>query len=187
VQWTRTASLCSPLTPTVSCASVETSVAHPAPSPSGQVPRASTQRPGPTSHPSAHSVSSKASVAPGFDRTVPHHFVPGHLVLAHLARTRPCVFRPPSRSPVPVVTTHIRAALLRPCQRPGVLKCPASELITSRARHRRHHSLRTPPGLTWHVYGVGHTQAPLQRPPAQLTRRAVDSHSFAVLATDAHG
>ena len=115
----------SPLTPTVSCATVDTSVAHPAPSPTGQVPRASTQGPGPTSHPSAHSVSSKASVAPGFDRTVPHHFVSGHLVLAHLARTRPCVFGPPSRSPVPVVTTHIRAAVLQPCQNTGGLEMPS--------------------------------------------------------------
>ena len=70
---------------------------------------------------------------------------------------------------------------------PGFSKCPASRLITSWARHRRHQSLRIPPGLSWRLPGVGHTVAPLQRPPAHLTRRAVDSHSFAVLATDAHG
>ena len=110
---------------TVSCATVDTSVAHPAPSPTGQVPRVSTQGPGPTSHPSAQSASSKASVAAGFDRTVPHHFVSGHLVLAHLARTRPCVFGPPSRSPVPVVTTRIRAAVLQPCQDTGALEMPS--------------------------------------------------------------
>ena len=70
---------------------------------------------------------------------------------------------------------------------PGFSKCPASRLITSWARHRRHQFLRTPPGLSWRLSGFGHTLPPLQRPPAHLTRRAVDSHSFAVLATDAHG
>ena len=129
-------SLRSPLTPDVSCATVDTSVAHPAPSPTGQVPRASTQGPGPTSHPSAHSVSSKASVAPGFDRTAPHHFVPGHLVLAHLARTRSRVLGPYWRSPSPVVTTHIRAAALQPCQSTGVLEMPSITV---------HRLLGTPP------------------------------------------
>ncbi len=158
MQWTRTASLCSPLTPTVSCATVDTSVAHPAPSPTGQVPRASTQGPGTTSHPSAHSVSSMASVAPGLDRTVPHHFVSGHLVLAHLARTPPSVFGPPSRSPVPVVTTHIRAAVLQPCQSTRVLE------MTSFSVHRL---LGTPPSSSFPANATGaHVACPPFRPHA---------------------
>ena len=136
MQWTRTASLCSPLTPTVSCATEEIFVAHPAPSPTGHAPRASTPRPGPTSHPSARSVPTKASAAPGFDRAAPHHFVPGHLVLAHLARTRPCVSGAPSRSPVPVVAIPVRAAVLQSCQSTGVLEMPS---ITT------HRLLGTPP------------------------------------------
>ena len=145
--------------PDVSCATVDTSVAHPAPSPTGQVPRASMQGPGPTSHPSAHSVSSKASVAPGFDRTVPHHFVPGHLVLAHLARTRPCVFGPPSRSPVPVVTTHIRAAVLQPCQNTGVLEMPSVAA---------HSLLGTPPSSQSPANAIrAHGACPRSRPHAR--------------------
>ncbi len=115
----------SPLTPTVSCATVETSVAHPAPSPSRPVPGAPTHVPEPTSHASAHSVSSRSSAAPGFDRTAPHHFVPDHLVLAHLARTRSWVLGSHRRSPVPVLTTYIRAAALQPCQRTRVLEMPS--------------------------------------------------------------
>ena len=122
MQWTRTASLCSPLTPTVSCATVEMSVAHSAPSPAGRVPGASTRGPEPTPHPSAQPSSSKAMAPRSNDRTAPHHFVPGHLVLAHLARTRPCVFDSHSRSPVPVVTIPVRAAALQSCQSTGVLE-----------------------------------------------------------------
>ena len=106
----------------VSCATVEMSVTHPAPSPTGHVPGASTQGPRPTLQPSAQSVSSTSSAAPGFDRVTPHHFVPGHLVLAHLARTRSCVLGLHSRSPVTGVTTHICAAALRPCQSTGVIE-----------------------------------------------------------------
>ena len=126
----------SPLTPTVSRANVEMSVTHPTPSPAGHVPRVSTQGPAPTSHPSARSVSSRALAAPGLDRTAPHHFVPGHLVLAHLARTRSRVLGPYWRSPSPVVTTHIRAAALQPCQSTGVLEMPSITV---------HHLLGTPP------------------------------------------
>jgi len=111
--------------PDVSCATVEMSVAHHAPSPAGHVSGASTLVPGPTSHSSAQSVSSKASAAPGFDRAVPHHFVPGRLVLAHLARTRPCVSGPRSRTPVPVVSTPVRAGVLQPWQSTGVLEMPS--------------------------------------------------------------
>ena len=115
-------SLRSPLTPDVSCATVEMSVTHPAPSPAGRVPGASTQGPKPTLHPSAQSSSAKAVAARGIDHTAPHHFVPGHLVLAHLARTRPCVSGSHWPSPVPVVTTHIRASVLQPYQSTGVLE-----------------------------------------------------------------
>ena len=125
MQRTRAASPRSPLTPTVSCATVETSVAHPAPSPDGRVPGAPTRGPEPTSHPWAQSSSSKAVATRSIDRTALHHFVPGHLVLAHLARTRPCVFGSHWRSPVPVVTTRIRATALQPCQSTGVLEKPS--------------------------------------------------------------
>ncbi len=126
----------SPLMPTVSCATGEMSVTHPAPSPAGHVSGASTQVPVPTSHSSAHSASSKASAAPRFARTAPHHLLPGHLVLAHLARTRSCVLGPHWRSPMPVATTHSRAAVLQPCQSTGVLEMPS---ITA------HRLLGTPP------------------------------------------
>ncbi len=98
------------------------SVAHPAPSPAGRVPGASTRGPERPSHPSAHSSSAKALAAQRIDRTASHHFVPRHLVLAHLARTRPCVLGSHWRAPLPVVTTHIRAAVLQPCQSTGVLE-----------------------------------------------------------------
>jgi hypothetical protein len=110
--------------PTVSCATVKMSVTHPAPSPTGRVPGASTQGSGPTSHPSAQSVSSEAFAAPGSHRTAPHHFVPGHLALAHLARTRSCVLGPYRRSPVKGVIPNIRAAALLPCQSTGILEMP---------------------------------------------------------------
>ena len=126
----------SPLTPTVSCATVETSVTHPAPSPAGRVPRASAQGPELTSNPSAQSSSARAVAARTIARTAPHHLVPGHLVLAHLARTRPCVFGPHSRSPVPVVTIPVRAAVLQSCQSTGVLE------VSSITAHR---PLCTPP------------------------------------------
>jgi hypothetical protein len=129
-------SLRSPLTPDVSCATVEMSVTHPAPSPDGRVPGASTRGPEPTSHPSAQSSSVKAVAARSIDRTAPHHFVPGHLVLAHLARTRSCVLGPYWRSPWSVVTTHIRAAALQPCQSTGVPGMPS---------FIAHHLLGTPP------------------------------------------
>ena len=125
MQQTRTASLCSQLTPTVSRANLAMSVMHPAPSPAGRVPGASTQGPGLTSHPSAQPVSSKSSAAPGIDRTPSHHFVPGHLVLAHLARTRSSVPGLHWRSPVPNGTKHIRAAALQPCQSTGAIEMPS--------------------------------------------------------------
>ena len=151
-------SLRSPLTPDVSRANVEMSVTRPTPSPAGRVPGASTQGPAPTSHPSARSVSSRALATPGFDRTAPHHFVPGHLVLAHLARTRSRVLGPYWRSPWPVVTTHIRAAALQPCQSTGVPEMPS--FIAP-------HLLRTPPSSPSPANTTGaHVAWPRFRPHA---------------------
>ncbi len=151
-------SLRSPLTPDVSRANVEMSVTRPTPSPAGHVPRASTQGPAPTSHPSARSVSSRALAAPGFDRTAPHHFVPGHLVLAHLARTRSRVLGPYWRSPSPVVTTHIRAAALQPCQSTRVLEMPSITV---------HRLLGTPPPSPFPANTTGaHVAWPRFRPHA---------------------
>ena len=148
----------SPLTPTVSCATVEMSVAHPAPSPAGRVPGASTRGPERPSHPSAHSSSAKALAAQRIDRTASHHFVPGHLVLAHLARTRPCVLGSHWRAPVPVVTTHIRAAVLQPCQGTGVLEMPSFSV---------HRHLGTPPSSPFSANTTGaHVAYPRFRPHA---------------------
>ena len=100
------------------------------------------------------------------------------------------VMRPRSSLAVPQCWSSPRTfapLLFNRARAPGFSKCTASQLITSWARHRRHQFLRTPPGLSWRLPGFGHTLAPLQRPPAHLTRRAADSHSFAVLAADAHG
>ena len=134
------------------------SVTRPTPSPAGHVPRASTQGPAPTSHPSAPSVSSRALAAPGFDRTAPHHFVPGHLVLAHLARTRSRVLGPYWRSQSQVVTTHIRAAVLQPCQSTGVLEMPSFSV---------HRLLGTPPSSPFPANTTGaHVACPRFRPHA---------------------
>ena len=158
MQWTRTASLCSPLTPTVSCATVEMSVTHPAPSPAGRVSGTSTPGPEPTSHPSAHSSSSKAAAARSIGRPAPHHFVPGHLVLAHLARTRPRVFGHHSRSPVPVATTYIRVPAPQPCQSTGVLEMPSLSV---------HRHLGTPPSSPFPATTTGaHVAWPRFRPHA---------------------
>ena len=149
-------SLRSPLTPDVSRANVEMSVTRPTPSPAGRVPGASTQGPAPTSHPSARAVSSRALVTPGFDRTAPHHFVPGHLVLAHLARTRSCVLGRYGRSPLPVVITHIRAAALQPCQSTGVPEMPSFTV---------HRLLGTPPSSPFPANTTGaHVAWPRFRP-----------------------
>ena len=151
-------SLRSPLTPDVSCATVEMSVAHSAPSPAGRVPGASTRGPEPTPHPSAQPSSSKAMAPRSNDRTAPHHFVPGHLVLAHLARTRPCVSGPRSRTPVPVVSTPVRAAVLQPCQSTGVLEMPSFSV---------HRLLGTPPSSPFPANTTGvHVACPRFRPHA---------------------
>ena len=149
---------CSPLTPTVSRANVEMSVTPPTPSPAGRVPGASTRGPEPTPHPSAQPSSSKAMAPRSNDRTAPHHFVPGHLVLAHLARTRPCVFGSHWRAPMPVVTTHIRAAALQPCQSTGVLEMPSFSV---------HRLLGTPPSSPFPANTTGvHVACPRFRPHA---------------------
>jgi hypothetical protein len=151
-------SLRSPLTPDVSCATVEMAVTHPAPSPAGRVPGASTRGPEPTSHPSAQSLSAKAVAARDIVRTAPHQFVPGHLVLAHMARTRPCVFGSHGGAPVPVVTTHIRAAVLQPCQSTGVLEMPSFSV---------HRHLGTPPSSPFPAKSIGaHVACPRFRPHA---------------------
>ena len=182
MQRTRGASRRSPLTPTVSRANVEMSVTHPTPAPAGHVPRASTPGPAPTSHPSARSVSSRALAAPGFDRTAPHHFVLGHLVLAHLARIRSCVLGPYWRSPLPVVTTYIHAAALQPCQSTGVRDMPSFTV---------HRLLGTPPPSPFPANTAGaHVACPRFRPHAGAiaasTRTANPACSgLASLATDA--
>ena len=154
--------------PDVSCATVEMSVTHLAPSPAGHVPGASTQGSGRISHPSVQSVPFRVLARPGSDRTAPHHFVPGHLVLAHLARTRSCVLGPHWRFPVPVVIAHIRATALQPCQSTGVIEMPS---ITA-------HRLRgTAPSSTSPANATGASVAgPWPRPhsgaPAASTRTA---------------
>ena len=156
MQWTRSAALRSPLTPDVSCATVEMSVTHPAPSPAGRVPGASTQGPEPTLHPSAQSFSAKAVAARGIDHAAPHHFVPGHLVLAHPARTRPCVFGSHWGGPVPVVTKHSRATVLQPRQSTGALEMPSFSV---------HCHLGTPPSSSFPAKATGaHVACPRFRP-----------------------
>ena len=151
-------SLRSPLTPDVSCATVKMSVTHLAPSSSRRVPGAPTQEPEAPSRSSAHSVSSGSSAVQGFCRSTPHHFVPGHLVLAHPARTRPCVFGSHWRALVPVVTTHIRAAVLQPCQSTGVLEMPSFSV---------HRLLGTPPSSPFPANTTGvHVACPRFRPHA---------------------
>ena len=144
--------------PDVSRANVEMSVTRPTPSLAGHVSGPSTQGPTPTSHPSASSVSSRALAAPSFDRAAPHHFVPGHLVLAHLARTRSRVLGPYWRSPSPVLTTHIRAAALQPCQSTRVLEMPSFTV---------HRLLGTPPSSPFPANTTGaHVAWPRFRPRA---------------------
>ena len=151
-------SLRSPLTPDVSCVTVEMSVTHRAPSPAGRVPGASTRGPEPTSHPSAQSSSASAVAARSIARTAPHRFVPGHLVLAHLARTRPCAFRSHWRAPVPVVTTHLRVAVLQSCQSTGIPEMPS---------FIAHHLLGTPPSSPSPANTIGaHVACPRFRPHA---------------------
>ena len=144
--------------PDVSRANLAMFVLHPAPSPTGHVPGASTQGPRRTSHPSAQSVSSKALAAPGSDRTAPHHFGPGTLVLAHVARTRSCVLGLHWRLPVPAVTRNVRAAALLPCQSTGVLEMPS---ITVGRPQGTPLSSPAPANATW-----AHVAYPRSRPHA---------------------
>jgi len=149
VQWTRTASLCSPLTPTVSCATVEWSVTHPASSSTGNVQRASTSASTPTMQSSAQSrslrsprrvdtrnsphvaihssgaVPPRPSGAPGLARTAPYRLLPGRLVLAHLARTRSRAFGRLWRSQVQAITARVGAPGHQPCPVTGVLEMPS--------------------------------------------------------------
>ena len=89
MQRTRTASLCSPLTPTVRCASEEGLVSYLGPCRSSQGSCVSTPEREPRLQRTAHT----QTIHPPRQRhhsarTAPHHFAPGRLVLAHLARTR---------------------------------------------------------------------------------------------------
>jgi len=188
VQWTRTASLCSPLTPTVRCASEEEHVSRLAPCLSKRVPCVPTLASAPPSRGSAHCTPLERLVnatarpeEPCITSSRATSSSPTWLGLGHASAVITRV--PRCQSPPPTFAS----LLFSRARAPGLSKCPASRLITSWARHRRHQFLRTPPGLSWRLPGVGHTLAPLQRPPAHLTRRAADSHSFAVLAADAHG
>ena len=136
------------------------SVAHHAPSPIGSVRCSSTPATGPTSRPRAHSRSvrepssvdagarthiaingprachpSSSAVAPGPAGTAPRHFVPGHLVLAHLARTRSHVFGRSWRAPVPAFTITSSA--------PGAAQGPVTGVL-SMPSFPAHHLLGTP-------------------------------------------
>ena len=188
VQWTRSAALRSPLTPDVRCASEEEHVSHPAPCLSKRVPCVPTLASAPPSQGSAHCTPLErlvnATARPEEPRITSSRATsssPTWLGLGHASSVITRVSR--CQSPPPTFAS----LLFSRARAPGSSKCPASQLLGSWARHRRHRSLRTPPGLSWCLPGFSHTLAPLQPPPAHLTRRAVDSHSFAVLATDAHG
>ena len=125
MQWTRTASLCSPLTPTVSCATEAGSVPHQTPSPSGSVPRASTLVTPPASIPPPHGRAIRGSrrvdaripadaVAHGSDV-----FVPGSSTAPGSARSashRPGPPRP--RPPGSDSAMGLRLSLPLPCARP---------------------------------------------------------------------
>ena len=125
MQWTRTASLCSPLTPTVSCATEAGSVPHQTPSPSGSVPRASTLVTPPASIPPPHGRAIRGSrrvdaripadaVAHGSDV-----FVPGSSTAPGSARSashRPGHPRP--RPPGSDSVMRLRSSLTLPGARP---------------------------------------------------------------------
>ena len=172
----------------VRCASEEEHVSHPAPCLSKRVPCVLTIASTPPSQGSAHCTPLERLVSatarpeePRITSSRATSSSPTWLGLGHASSVITRVSR--CQSPPPTFAS----LLFSRARAPGFSKCPTSLLITSWARHRRHQFLRTPRGLSWLPHGVGHTLAPQQRPPAHLTRRAVDSHSFAVLATDAHG
>ena len=145
----------------VRCAFDEEHVSHPAPCLSIRVPCVPTLAPAPPSQGSAHCIPlerlGNATARPeepritssGATSSSPTWLGLGHpsAVITHL---------PPSQSPPPTFVS----LLFSRARAPGFSKCPASRLITSWARHRRHKSLRTPPGLSWRLPGVGHTLAP---------------------------
>ena len=201
-------SLRSPLTPDVSCATVDTSVAHHTPSPSGSVPRASA----PVTAPTLHSTGTRIPVeALGVPTSAPeptsHSTAPTRSIRSPLRRPAslksPRSLCPGPSRPRPhgsASITRLRSSLPfsgashRPSRRrmvisraqsPGFSKCPASQLIAFAAPLRRQRLLRMPPERPWQGYGLGHTPAPLHRLPAQLTPRAADSRRSAPLAADA--
>ncbi len=193
---------------TVSCATVETPVSHHTPSPSGSVPRASApvtaprcirralafrprssarQRP----HPNPRRIQRRRRVPSDVSyraerrSNCPRSLRPGP------SRPRPhgsdSITRPRSSLPFPGASycPSRRRTVISRAQSPGFSQCPASQLIAFAAPLRRQRLLRMPPERPWQGYGLGHTLAPLHRPPAQLTPRAADSRRSAPLAADA--
>ncbi len=124
MQWTRTASLCSPLTPTVRCASEEEHVSHPAPYLSNRVPSVPPLAPEPHRGAWLTRSPSKLLVNARLGPNCLAFPASGRLVLAQLARTQSSALGSNWRFPMRVATTYIRAVALQPCQNTGVLEMP---------------------------------------------------------------
>ena len=187
MQQTRTASLCSQLTPTVRCASEEGLVSYLGPCLSSQGSRVSTPDREPGSQRTVHTQTIRPRASdttrpepPSITSPPTASSSPTWLGLGH---TLPAV----SRAPAPSDVSAILAPVFGSSRQPGVSKCPVSRLIAFGAPLRHQRPLRTPPELPWQGCALVPDRAHQQRLHAHLTRRAVDSHSFAVLATDAHG
>ena len=208
VQRTRGASHRSPLTPDVSCATVETPVSHHTPSPSGSVPRASAPVTAPRCIRRALAFRPRSSACqrphPNPRRIQRRRRVPSEVLYGAQRRSnRPRSLRPGPSRPRPHGSDSItrprsslpfpgashrpsrRRTVISRAQSPGFSQCPASQLIAFAAPLRRQRLLRMPPERPWQGYGLGHTPAPLHRLPAQLTPRAADSRRSAPLAADA--
>ena len=146
---------------TVRCASEEEHVSHPAPCLSKRVPCVPTLSPAPPSQGSAHCIPlerlGNATARPEEPRITSSRATsssPTWLGLGHASAVITGV--PRCQSPPPTFA----ALLFSRARTPGFSKCPASRLITSWARHRRHQFRRAPPRLSWRLPGVGHTLAP---------------------------
>ena len=118
-------SLRSPLTPDVRCASEEGLVSYLGPCLSSQASCISALEREPRSQRTAHAQTIRAprprhSSAP----SAPHHFAPGRLVLAHLARTRSFVFGRGLRSRVQRIAVSIGAHAHQPGPFTAVLSMP---------------------------------------------------------------
>lgn len=194
--------------PPVSCATVDTSVAHHTPSPSGSVPRASAPVTAPRCIRRALAFRPRSSACqrphPNPRRIQRRRRVPSEVLYGAQRRSnRPRSLRPGPSRPRPHGSDSItrprsslpfpgashrpsrRRTVISPAQSPGFSQCPASQLIAFAAPLRRQRLLRMPPERPWQGYGLGHTPAPLHRLPAQLTPRAADSRRSAPLAADA--